>query len=333
MADAELLTLPEAARLASKHADDEITPADFLRAAARGAILLKAVCPRNVTMRPCRPGDEPRQLVQGSKPTLPLIACELLSENGRATWRTMDWFEPHVIRIPRSRKVQARIEAVEPREAETAPRQQQASESAAAPGAKAGPPPDHPDPAAKGIKGNWADDDEGPGELCRFTRWRLDDSEPDLQTVPEDCRVSGMDVHALADDYARARVALEAPGQPPVAPAPVAAAPVINIFYPQAQDTGTHAPVEATSAVEKGANEAESVKPIQRGAAQDAAILKQIKVLGHDPLNLPPNRAGKPGTKAAVRAALKRDRLFTGAKVFDKAWERLTENSDIVIKK
>ena len=165
MADTELLTLPEAARLASKHADDEITPADFLRAAARGAILLKAVCPRNVTMRPCRPGDEPRQLVQGSKPTLPLIACELLSENGRATWRTMDWFEPHVIRIPRSQKVQARIEAVEPREAETAPRQQQASESAAALGAKTDPAMDHLDPAAKGIEGNGADD-EGPGDLC-----------------------------------------------------------------------------------------------------------------------------------------------------------------------
>lgn len=38
------------------------------------------------------------------------------------------------------------------------------------------------------------------GELCRYTRWVLVDSEPDFQTVLDDCRVTGYDVHALADE-------------------------------------------------------------------------------------------------------------------------------------
>lgn len=87
--------------------------------------------------------------------------------------------------------------------------------------------------------------------------------------------------------------------------------------------SATPAPVEPSSD--------EAAKPLQRSAAQDAAILRQIKDLGFDPLTVPKNQPGKAGVKSAVRNALSKDRLFTGAKVFDKAWERLSKNGEIVI--
>ncbi len=73
------------------------------------------------------------------------------------------------------------------------------------------------------------------------------------------------------------------------------------------------------------------VHPIQRSAAQDAVILKVIKDMGLDPLLLPRNEAGKPGVKAKVRETVGKNTLFTGSTVFEKAWERLTANHDIVI--
>jgi len=51
-------------------------------------------------------------------------------------------------------------------------------------------------------------------ELCRYTRWQLTDDEPDILTTLADCRVTGRDVHSLADAYT-------APAQ---TPAPVVAA-------------------------------------------------------------------------------------------------------------
>ena len=42
------------------------------------------------------------------------------------------------------------------------------------------------------------------GALCRFTRWQLPDSEPDILTTPDDCRVTGHDVHCLADAFTEA---------------------------------------------------------------------------------------------------------------------------------
>lgn len=74
-----------------------------------------------------------------------------------------------------------------------------------------------------------------------------------------------------------------------------------------------------------------TVHPIQRSAAQDAVILKVIKDMKLDPLLLPRNEAGKPGVKAKVREAVGKNALFTGRTVFEKAWERLTANHDIVI--
>lgn len=73
-------------------------------------------------------------------------------------------------------------------------------------------------------------------------------------------------------------------------------------------------------------------KPVSRGAAQDAAILAEIKNLGLDPLALIKNAPGKRGTKAAICTALLKNPLFVGSKVFDKAWERLTARTDIVCK-
>lgn len=72
-------------------------------------------------------------------------------------------------------------------------------------------------------------------------------------------------------------------------------------------------------------------KPLQRTAAQDAAILGEIEKQGYDPMALPKNPPGKSGAKAAVRTALLKNSLFTGGTVFDKAWERLTARADIAI--
>jgi hypothetical protein len=55
--------------------------------------------------------------------------------------------------------------------------------------------------------------------------------------------------------------------------------------------------------------------------------------MGLDPLHLPRNEAGKPGVKARVRKTVEKNTLFTGSTVFEKAWERLTANQDIVIDK
>lgn len=93
LADADKVTLDEAARFASKHAGTEITSADFLRAACRGQILLQANCPRTVTMEPCRGTDELLHIPEDSMPPLPLDACKALSNKGRAMWRTVEAFE------------------------------------------------------------------------------------------------------------------------------------------------------------------------------------------------------------------------------------------------
>lgn len=75
-----------------------------------------------------------------------------------------------------------------------------------------------------------------------------------------------------------------------------------------------------------------ALMPVQRFAAQDKAILLELKNLGYDPQKLPKNPDGKPGVKAAVRTGLSKNRLFVGTTVFDKAWERLTAGSEIVIR-
>lgn len=153
LVDTDLVTLEEAASMASKHVGTEVTPGDFLRAGGRGEIVLCAICPRTVTMQPCRPNDEPLPMPERSIPTLPLDACRALSNTRQAAWRTLDWFE------------EATTGAFE-------------------------------------------------GMLCRFTRWQLPPGEADLVTNPENCRVKGYDVHALADAFASRNAGESAPSAP-----------------------------------------------------------------------------------------------------------------------
>jgi hypothetical protein len=74
-----------------------------------------------------------------------------------------------------------------------------------------------------------------------------------------------------------------------------------------------------------------STKPVQRSAAQERAILNAIREAGFEPLGLPKMSPGKAGAKAKVRAILanRTDIFPVGSKVFDKAWERLTNASEI----
>lgn len=160
--DIDNLTLEEAARMASKHAGEEVTPADFLRAAGRGEILLRAIVHRAAKVRRhdggvlFNKGAANENIVPaGSIPTLPLTACKHLADAGRASWRTFDGFEE--------------------------------------------------------IDGQW----------MRYTKGMLTDDEPDFETVPADCRVTGCDVHALADEYTVPEATQAQPQA--AAPAPVVA--------------------------------------------------------------------------------------------------------------
>lgn len=60
------------------------------------------------------------------------------------------------------------------------------------------------------------------GVLQRYTKGELVAGEPDFETVPDDCRVAGYDVHALADEYtapeARQAEPQPAPENTPAAP-------------------------------------------------------------------------------------------------------------------
>ena len=142
LADTDVLTLEEAAAFASKHAGEEITARDFLRAAGRGEITLRAIVHRAAKVRKhdggvyCNKGEPNENIVpKGCIANLPLTACQHLANAGRASWRTFDSFE------------------------------------------------------------------ERNGILMRYTKGMLTDDEPDFETVPDDCRVVGYDVHALADEY------------------------------------------------------------------------------------------------------------------------------------
>lgn len=140
--ETDVLGLPEAAAMASKHAGQQVTIQDILRAASRGEIPLRAIVHRSAKTVPCKLGDLPmndgKPVPQGSIPTLPVSACQALANTGRAEWRTFEWF------------------------AEV--------------------------PAGSGVD-------------ARFDRWQLAPGEPDFITTPDDCRVTGRDLHALADAF------------------------------------------------------------------------------------------------------------------------------------
>ena len=142
MVDTDVLTLAEAASMATKHAGEPVTIGDFLRAAARGEITLRAIVHRTAKVQKhdggiyCNGGQENENRVPaGAIATLPLTACQHLAAAGRASWRTFDGFK-------------------------------------------------------------MVD-----GVLQRYTKGHVVAGEPDFETVPDDCRVVGYDVHALADEY------------------------------------------------------------------------------------------------------------------------------------
>ena len=152
LTDTDVLSLEEAAFMASKHSGVAVTVGDFLRAGARGEITLRAIIHRTAKLELigggvyCNAGTPNENTArEGAILNLPLTACQHLANVGRARWRTLDGFK------------------------------------------------------------------EIEGELCRYDRVQLLETEPDFETVPADCRVTGYHVHALADEFY---------DEPPTPPAP-----------------------------------------------------------------------------------------------------------------
>jgi hypothetical protein len=156
LAETDVLTLSDAAIMASKHAKTEVTQNDILRAASRGEIPLHAILQRRAVMRPCRAKDRELPISKHSILPLPLTACQALANVGRAIWRHFEGFEPV---------------------------------------------------------------EQFGGAHCRFTRWQLPEGEPDFVTTLDDCRVMGIDLHALADAFIDVPVELNEQGVPQATPA------------------------------------------------------------------------------------------------------------------
>jgi hypothetical protein len=237
MVDTDVLTLADAATMATKHAGEPVTIGDFLRAAARGEISLRAIVHHTAKVQAhdggiyCNAGQENENMVPaGAIPTLPLTACQHLAAAGRASWRTFDGFET--------------------------------------------------------VNGG----------LQRYTAGQLVAGEPDFETVPEDCRVVGYDVHALADEYTA----------------------------PKTQQAEPSGAVPTT-----GEPDARECRPLQRFPAQEDRVLAVIREMGHEPERLPPRVAGKRWVKSEAWAAIGVCTLFSSEKVFEKAWERLRERGAI----
>ena len=80
----------------------------------------------------------------------------------------------------------------------------------------------------------------------------------------------------------------------------------------------------------EGFSSTPKVKPVARADAQDQEILASLVANGFSPMRLPKNDPGKPGVKAIVCKALGKSGMWGGPRVFNKAWERLLRNGDIV---
>ena len=174
MVDTDVLTLAEAASMATKHAGEPVTIGDFLRAAGRGEITLRAIVHTAAKVQKhdggiyCNGGQENENKVPaGAIATLPLTACLHLAGTGRASWRTFDGFE-----------------------------------------------------MVNGV-------------LQRYTKGRVLPDEPDFETVPDDCRVVGYDVHALADEYTAPEAKQAEPQAAPVVADSASTAPDWTVSKPQ----------------------------------------------------------------------------------------------------
>ena len=100
IAETDVLNLTDAARFASVHAGAEITPADFLRAAGRGEITMRAIVHQTAKLQRigggvyCNAGQPNENTApSGSILNLPQSACEHLAAAGRASWRKFEGFE------------------------------------------------------------------------------------------------------------------------------------------------------------------------------------------------------------------------------------------------
>ena len=96
--DTDLVSLVEAAEMATRHAGTSVKVADVLRAASRGEILLRAIVHQRarvfaegggVCINAGHETDE-NTIPDGSIPTLPLTACAQLANAGHASWRSLE---------------------------------------------------------------------------------------------------------------------------------------------------------------------------------------------------------------------------------------------------
>lgn len=127
-----------------------------------------------------------------------------------------------------------------------------------------------------------------------------------LKTLKKATGASTVQHHVSINEARRVTAALRIEWPPgldvpraPTQPAPSASAPAVAVPEPAA-------------------------KPLQRQRHQEAEILRVLRELGHQPKALPKNVPGKPGVKAEVRG-----RLSFTVKVFNKAWERLSDGKEI----
>ncbi len=98
--DTDVVNLTDAARFASVHARVELKPSDFLRAAGRGEITMRAIVHRTAKLQRigggiyCNAGQADENTApKGSILNLPISACQQLAASGRAIWRTFDGFQ------------------------------------------------------------------------------------------------------------------------------------------------------------------------------------------------------------------------------------------------
>lgn len=104
-------------------------------------------------------------------------------------------------------------------------------------------------------------------------------------------------------------------------------------FAKWAQGRGWDLPDEFPGAAERVVVADAAVQPVQRSAAQDAAILAAIKARDLDPRELPPfKRGARDNVKAQIRSELGNSGIWAGKTVFGKAWERLTKSGEIAYK-
>jgi len=93
--DIDLLTLDEAAKMATKHAGCEVSQGDFLRAAGRGEIELIAVVKKDTKFKYLDQPELTPWVVKGGTWRIPLNACKKLASTGFARWRVQEDVKVH----------------------------------------------------------------------------------------------------------------------------------------------------------------------------------------------------------------------------------------------